>query len=59
MLVFSVEGFESMVLGIEYRYGEVFEMESVFATEKYPLNVSYVPMMAEILESSFDDNTAE
>lgn len=59
MLVFSVEGFESTVLGIDYRYGEVFELESVFAVEKYPLNVSYVPMLAEILESSFeeDENT--
>lgn len=58
MLLFSAEGISDTIIGVDYRHGEMVEMSSAYATDFYPLHVSYVPMLAAILESTFDDNNA-
>lgn len=54
-LCISVEGIPGYIL-LEYLNGNPVRLSDDWETERYPLNIAQVPMLADILEAGFDED---
>mgnify|MGYP003289263725 CR=1 FL=1 len=54
-LCIAVAGIPGYIL-LEYLNGNPVRLSDEWETEKYPLNVAQVPMLADILQASFDED---